>query len=101
MRRTILLMALTGALIGCQSLADHNFSFSEGQGYHAKTIEQLKVGMSQSDVLALMGSPLYDDVLDTRRWYYVTHSLSRFGDNSHHITVQFDAHDKVEKIDKA
>jgi outer membrane protein assembly factor BamE len=64
-------------------------------------VEQVKPGMTRSQVRYLLGTPMVSDPFDKERWdyiYYLKKGRSRHVD-SRRVTVYFEA-DKVAKLDK-
>lgn len=73
LRSLILLLtltALTPALQGCV----YRLAIQQGNIADAGDVEQVKVGMTPSQVRFLLGTPLVDDPFNADRWDYVYHT---------------------------
>lgn len=77
MRRTILVMAATSLLMGCESASDHmaNVRAAQEQGDKVtvgKVQREIRVGMASSDVVQALGSPNMVTTDEKRResWVY-------------------------------
>lgn len=101
MKQLSALFLLLVILTGCQRIADYNYHFHEGQPYSEKRLAQVKVGQTQQTVLKLLGSPLYRNVLDKRRWYYLSHIKRRHFDGTQRFIVEFNASGRVAKIERS
>ena len=93
----ISLVALVNILIsGCEP---HRIDIQQGNRVDPEAIAQLKTGMSRSQVVFLLGTPLLQDPFHNSRWDYIYYlkpgnkpvRLSR-------ITLHFDG-DRLSRID--
>jgi outer membrane protein assembly factor BamE len=60
-------LALCIGLTGCV----YRMDIQQGNYLDGKTVSQLKVGMTRSQVRYLLGTPMVADVFDTQRWDYI------------------------------
>jgi outer membrane protein assembly factor BamE len=80
----------------------YRINVQQGNFLDQAAVEQVKTGMTRSQVRYLLGTPMVADTFDKERWdyiYYLKKGRSRNVD-SRRVTVYFDAADKVAKIDK-
>jgi outer membrane protein assembly factor BamE len=96
--RRILLGTLCGALAsGCV----YRINIQQGNFLDQTAVEQVKAGMTRSQVRYLLGTPMVADSFNKERWDYIYYLKK--GRNSHvdsrRVTVYFDG-DKVAKLDK-
>jgi outer membrane protein assembly factor BamE len=61
------LLALSIGLTGCV----YRMDIQQGNYLDGKTVSQLKVGMTRSQVRYLLGTPMVEDIFDTQRWDYI------------------------------
>jgi outer membrane protein assembly factor BamE len=79
----------------------YRINIQQGNFLDQAAVEQVKAGMTRSQVRYLLGTPLVADIFDKERWdyiYYLKKGRSRHVD-SRRVTVYFDG-DKVAKLDK-
>lgn len=57
------LLALTGCV--------YRMDIQQGNYLDGKTVSQLKVGMTRSQVRYLLGTPMVQDIFDNDRWDYI------------------------------
>jgi outer membrane protein assembly factor BamE len=100
MRRTLTIIAATAAaasICGCV----YRPTIQQGNLLQLDEIEQVKVGMTRSQVRYILGTPMVSDPFQPDRWDYV-YTL-RQGRSEHidraHFVVLFDG-DKVKEVDK-
>jgi len=96
--RTIL---VTLALSFSASACVYRINIQQGNFLDQKEVDQVKNGMTRSQVRYLLGTPMVADSFDKERWdyiYYLKKGRSRHVD-SRRVTVYFDG-DKVAKLDK-
>lgn len=60
-------LALLLGLTGCV----YRMDIQQGNYLDGKTVSQLKVGMTRSQVRYLLGTPMVEDVFNTDRWDYI------------------------------
>src|ERR1700738_1634100 len=93
------LLGLTMSLLasGCV----YRINIQQGNFLDQAAVEQVKAGMTRSQVRYLLGTPMVADPFDKERWdyiYYLKKGRSRHVD-SRRATVYFDG-DKVARLDK-
>ena len=79
----------------------YRINIQQGNYLDQAAVNQIKPGMTRSQVRYLLGTPLVANVFDDSRWdyiYYLKKGHSRHVDERR-VTVYFDG-DKVKKIDK-
>ncbi|HUX72359.1 MAG TPA: outer membrane protein assembly factor BamE [Steroidobacteraceae bacterium] len=92
---------LTACLLALASACVYRINIQQGNYLNQDAVNQVKAGMTRSQVRYLLGTPLVANVFDQSRWdyiYYLKKGHSRHVD-SRRVTVYF-AGDKVTKIDK-
>jgi len=91
------LALLASALSGCV----YRMNIQQGNYLEGKTVDQLQVGMTRSQVRYLLGTPMVPAVFDKDRWdyvYYFKHGRLRRPEERHLIV--FFAQDKVSRFDR-
>jgi outer membrane protein assembly factor BamE len=89
--------ALCGLLGGCV----YRINIQQGNFLDQTQVDQIKAGMTRSQVRYLLGTPLAADTFNKERWdyiYYLKKGRSRHVD-SRRVTVFFDG-EKVARLDK-
>jgi outer membrane protein assembly factor BamE len=79
----------------------YRINIQQGNFLDQKDVDQVKEGMTRSQVRYLLGTPMVADSFNKERWdyiYYLKKGRSRHVD-SRRVTVYFDG-DKVAKLDK-
>lgn len=97
--RRALAPLLAFSLLG--SACVYRINIRQGNFLDQTAVEQVKPGMTRSQVRYLLGTPMVADTFDKERWdyiYYLKKGRTRKVD-SRRVTVFFDG-DKVAKIDK-
>src|ERR1700736_5959531 len=94
-----LLLGLTMSLLatGCV----YRINIQQGNYLDQAAVEQVKAGMTRSQVRYLLGTPMVADSFNKERWdyiYYLKKGRTRHVD-SRRVTVYFDG-EKVAKLDK-
>ncbi|PKG37419.1 outer membrane protein assembly factor BamE [Psychromonas sp. Urea-02u-13] len=65
---------LTLSLSGCSFLYDtfvYQIDITQGNYIDDEKIAQLEIGMSQEQVIFILGSPMLIDQFDSSKWYYI------------------------------
>src|SRR3981189_237649 len=96
-QRIFLGMALAALASGCV----YRINIQQGNYLDQTAVEQVKAGMTRSQVRYLLGTPMVADSFNKERWDYIyylkkgrsPHAASR------RVTVYFDG-DKVARLDK-
>ena len=95
--RCLIALSLSALSCGCV----YRINIQQGNFLDQAAVEQVKVGMTRSQVHYLLGTPMVADSFNKERWdyiYYLKKGHTRHVD-SRRVTVYFDA-DKVAKLDK-
>jgi outer membrane protein assembly factor BamE len=96
-------IALTALLLAALPLSGciYRMNIQQGNYLEGKTVAQLQVGMTRSQVRYLLGSPMVPDIFDKDRWdylyYFKSGHLQR--PEQRHLVVLF-KEDKVESFEK-
>ena len=91
-------------LVGAGLLASgcvYRINIQQGNFLDQAAVEQVKAGMTRSQVRYLLGTPMVADSFNKERWdyiYYLKKGRTRHVD-SRRVTVYFDG-EKVAKLDK-
>lgn len=95
--RTALILCLAAVAPACV----YRINIQQGNFLDQAAVEQVKVGMTRSQVHYLLGTPMVADSFNKERWdyiYYLKKGRSEHVD-SRRVTVYFDG-DKVARLDK-
>ena len=80
MRVLIILILAVVSLSGCSSmpswakigfLSPYKLDIRQGNYFTASMVDKLQVGMTQKQVLSIMGTPMVNDIYHANRWDYV------------------------------
>jgi len=96
-QRLLLGMALSAMASACV----YRINIQQGNFLDQAAVEQVKAGMTRSQVRYLLGTPMVADSFNKERWdyiYYLKKGRTRHVD-SRRVTVYFDG-DKVARLDK-
>ena len=100
--RTVLVrFALALCLTAGASACVYRINIQQGNFLDQAAVEQVKVGMTRSQVHYLLGTPMVADSFNKERWdyiYYLKKGRTKHVD-SRRVTVYFDG-EKVAKLDK-
>jgi outer membrane protein assembly factor BamE len=98
-RRTLTVIAATAAVAMCGCV--YRPTIQQGNLLQLDEIDQVKIGMTRSQVRYILGTPMVSDPFEPDRWDYV-YTLQK-GHDKHidraHFVVLFDG-DKVKEVDK-
>jgi len=97
-RLRLLALALLAVCLGLAGCV-YRMDIQQGNYLDGKTVSQLKVGMTRSQVRYLLGTPMVEDVFDNDRWdyiYYFKRGYARRPIQSR-VTVYFND-DKVQRL---
>ena len=100
MKRSILGPVALGLLAGSALLSGcvYRMNIQQGNYLEGRTVDQLQVGMTRSQVRYLLGTPMVPDAFDKERWDYLYYfkkgRLKR--PEERHLIVWF----KQEKVDR-
>src|SRR5450631_2246969 len=94
--------AIFALLLGFASSACvYRINIQQGNFLDQAAVEQVKVGMTRSQVRYLLGTPMVADSFNKERWdyiYYLKKGRTKHID-SRRVTIYFDS-DKVTRLDK-
>ena len=93
------LLAITFGWLACGCV--YRINIQQGNFLDQAAVEQVKPGMTRSQVRYLLGTPMVADPFNHERWdyiYYLKKGRSRHVD-SRRVTVYFEG-EKVAKLDK-
>src|SRR3984957_18600087 len=96
-QRVLLGVALAALASGCV----YRINIQQGNFLDQAAVDQVKPGMTRSQIRYLLGTPMVADSFNKERWdyiYYLKKGRSRHVD-SRRVTVYFEG-DKVTKLDK-
>jgi outer membrane protein assembly factor BamE len=96
-RRLLLGLGVSLLASGCV----YRINIQQGNFLDQAAVDQVKAGMTRSQVRYLLGTPLTADVFNKERWdyiYYLKKGRTRHVD-SRRVTVYFDG-EKVARLDK-
>src|ERR1700689_5385841 len=96
-RRVLVGMVLGALASGCV----YRINIQQGNFLDQVAVDQVKAGMTRSQVRYLLGTPMVADSFNKERWdyiYYLKKGRSRHVD-SRRVTVYFDG-EKVARLDK-
>jgi len=96
-QQVLVWMAVAALATGCV----YRINIQQGNFLDQAAVDQVKPGMTRSQIRYLLGTPMVADSFNKERWdyiYYLKKGRSRHVD-SRRVTVYFDG-DKVAKLDK-
>jgi outer membrane protein assembly factor BamE len=99
MRISIILVSLL--LASCSWLAPHKLEIRQGNLISPEMRARVKVGMTQQQVKAVLGTPLVNDPFHANRWDYI-YRFEQEGKliEAQHMTLYFDK-DTLQRIEDA
>src|SRR6201994_3957412 len=98
--KKLLLTLALGAAVSASSGCVYRMNIQQGNFLEARTVDQLQVGMTRSQVRYLLGTPMVPDAFDKERWdylYYFKRGRLRRPEERHLIV--FFKEDKVAKFE--
>ena len=111
LRKLIIAIGLgaTLTLSGCSLFSVYKIDLPQGTPITQTQAQSLKLGMSQNQVLYILGSPAVRDTLAPNRWDYVydfqagtegsRKGIANVRDASQHLVIYFDANGLVNRIE--
>ena len=111
LRKLVLAIGLgaTLTLSGCSLFSVYKIDLPQGTPITQTQAQSLKLGMSQNQVLYILGSPAIRDTLAPNRWDYVydfqagtegsRKGIADVRDASQHLIIYFDANSLVSRIE--
>ena len=93
----VIALLLLGTTSGCV----YRMNIQQGNFLEARTVNQLQVGMTRSQVRYLLGTPMVADAFDKERWDYLYFfKKGRLGKPEERHLIVFFHEDKVEKFER-
>ena len=94
-----LLSVLLLSFSGCTSFLPYKMEIRQGNYVSPEMRKKIKVGMSRSQIMSALGSPLVSDVFHANRWDYI-YSYAEKGKlvDQSRLTIYFEG-DFVKRID--
>jgi outer membrane protein assembly factor BamE len=96
----LILLCLATAVVASSGCV-YRMNIQQGNYLEARTVDQLQVGMTRSQVRYLLGTPMVPDAFDKERWdylYYLKKGRLKKPEQRH--LVVFFKDEKVEKFQK-
>lgn len=102
MHRVIIGLSTLILVSGCANMLD-DFAFrhdmQQGNVFTTAQVQELQLGMSQAEVVQILGTPTFIDPLQPNRWDYLHRFTPRRGKSTEtHLVLYFDAEQKLSKI---
>ncbi|MHC5225824.1 outer membrane protein assembly factor BamE [Ignatzschineria sp. LJL83] len=99
--RYFMMLGLVFLAVGCSKFSMHRVDVFQGNYIEQQRLENLKPGMTKSEVQLLLGTPLIEDVYDPSIWYYVFFHSSSSGSvkEARQVRLHFDAQGRYQYID--
>ncbi|MGH8179980.1 MAG: outer membrane protein assembly factor BamE [Steroidobacteraceae bacterium] len=88
-----LLVACVG-LTGCV----YRMEIQQGNYLNGKAVDQLKVGMTRSQVRYLLGTPMIEDVFNKDRWDYIYYYKTGYRRPLESRVIVFFQNEKVQRL---
>lgn len=87
-----MLLGVAILAVGCSKFSMHRVDVYQGNYIEQQRLENLKPGMTRSEVQLLLGTPLVQDVYDSSVWYYVFFHSSSEGKvkEAKQVRIHFD-----------
>lgn len=72
MKKSFFIIALAATISACSLLPEpYKTPVSQGNVIKQEDVEQLKIGMKESQVIYLLGTPMIVDTFNSKEWRYV------------------------------
>src|SRR5262249_31526656 len=98
--RKLLLTLALGAAFTASSGCVYRMTIQQGNFLEARTVNQLQVGMTRSQVRYLLGTPMVPDAFDKERWDYLYFfKKGRWRKPEERHLIVFFKEDKVERFE--
>src|SRR5437773_235157 len=98
MKSWVILLSIL-LLAGCQQYSDYRAHVKQGNMISEKSLHKIERGMSRERVIAVLGTPVYDDTFMPNRLVYIYDSYQSGKHVQKRITITLD-NDRVVSIDK-
>ncbi len=102
-------LGATVTLSGCSLFSVYKIDLPQGTPLTQTQAQTLKLGMSQNQVLYILGSPAIRDTLEPNRWDYIydyqagtdgsRKGIADVKNASQHLVIYFDANGLVSRIE--
>ena len=106
---TTIVFSATVTLSGCSLFSVYKIDLPQGTPITQTQAQSLKLGMSQNQVLYILGSPAVRDTLAPNRWDYIydfqagtegnRKGVADVKNASQHLVIYFDANGLVNRIE--
>ncbi len=106
---TTIVLSATVTLSGCSLFSVYKIDLPQGTPITQSQAQSLKLGMSQNQVLYILGSPAVRDTLAPNRWDYIydfqagtegnRKGVADVKNASQHLVIYFDANGLVNRIE--
>ena len=106
---TTIVLSATVTLSGCSLFSVYKIDLPQGTPITQIQAQSLKLGMSQNQVLYILGSPAVRDTLAPNRWDYIydfqagtegnRKGVADVKNASQHLVIYFDANGLVNRIE--
>lgn len=106
---TTIALSATVTLSGCSLFSVYKIDLPQGTPITQTQAQSLKLGMSQNQVLYILGSPAVRDTLAPNRWDYIydfqagtegsRKGVADVKNASQHLVIYFDANGLVNRIE--
>jgi len=103
------MLSATVAMSGCSLFSVYTIDLPQGTAITQAQAQNLQVGMSQAQVLYVLGSPAIKDTLEPKRWDYIydykagtegsRKGIADVKNASQHLVVYFDDNGLVSRIE--
>ena len=103
------MLSATVAMSGCSLFSVYKIDLPQGTSITQAQAQNLQVGMSQDQVLYILGSPAIKDTLEPKRWDYIydfkagtegsRQGIADVKNASQHLVVYFDDNGLVSRIE--
>lgn len=96
----IAFLAIFPLLSGCANLRPYKMDIHQGNIIDTDKVKHLELGMTQSQVQSLLGTPLLQDIFNEARWDYLYYSKPAYEQAETAQLVVYFTEGRVSKIDQ-
>jgi outer membrane protein assembly factor BamE len=97
LKKSVLMLFMLAVASGCV----YRQNIQQGNFLEGRTVNQLQVGMTRSQVRYLLGTPMVPDAFDKERWDYLYYfKKGRWKRPEERHLIVFFKEDKVEKFER-
>ena len=82
-------LVVTLSLSGCSSLYDtfvYQIDITQGNYIDNAKLKKIQIGMTQEQIIFVLGSPMLIDQFDSSKWYYIRY-IKPGGEKSHQAQI--------------